>query len=145
MTSRHSQRRDLLTAGPGLELIEIGLGDLLELTGEAFGVNDLRPERDSAPHGRLVGGEARARGSGELRQTGEAADEPGDVGQAELAVGGEEVLEGLAYGALVDSEDQDPVVGEEPLLDGLAESEAMKLLTEVLGVVNRSGKGVGLL
>src|SRR3546814_8442490 len=95
MTSRHSQRRDLLTAGPGLELIEIGLGDLLELTGEAFGVNDLRPERDSAPHGRLVGGEARARGSGELRQTGEAADEPGDVGQAELAVGGEEVLEGL--------------------------------------------------
>ena len=63
--------------GPGLELVEVGVGHLLELLGEPLRVGDLRPERHGPLHRRLVAGEARAGSAGQLRQPREAADEAG--------------------------------------------------------------------
>ena len=81
-----------------------------------------------------------------LRQPVPAADDLGRIVEIQLVVlVGELLLERLGDVLLVHRQHQHLVVGQQVLLDGLAEAEAMQLRAEVLDVVHRSEFGGGFL
>ena len=124
-----------------------GTDDLVELLDELLGVFDGAGEGDGPLHGAVVA--LRVGGFAELvealLQAVPAAGDAGGVVEVELAVLGELALERAGDVGLVDREHEDFVVGEEAVLDGKAEAEAVEFLAEEGGVVHGGDLGGALL
>lgn len=129
-----------LAAEHVLVRVVVGVDDGVEVGGDGPGVRDGPGKGDGALHRRRVVAEAGAVGEGAraLGQGVPAADDLRRVIQVELGLPARQSrLQRPGDDALVDDEDQDLVVGEQALLDGLAEPEAVELRPVQLLVVHR--------
>ena len=118
----------------------VGADDGVEVGGDRLGVRDGPREGDSALHRRGVVAEAGAvgEGTGPLGQGVPAADDLRRVIEVQLGLPARETrLQRPGDDPFIDGQDQDLVVGEQALLDRLAEPEAVELRAVQQLVVHR--------